>query len=176
MKAIFGSEDAVNQNCYNPATQLKNGGPGWSCEDICYTPDDFVDEVMLNSDMGLYLDFTVDLKTGRQIGLREDGSVSCPGLVDDNNYARYWHQGTRSGSTTANCEKASTANLVESYANDQAMWVSDFASVFDKMLANGYDISTLDIAEYGCCTRDPPSKENEATEGSKFECDPNARC
>ena len=58
----------------------------------------------------------------------------------------------------------------------QATWVSDFALVFDKMLFNGYDASTLDVAQYGCCTRDPPSKDKKSKKGSKFECDPNATC
>ena len=52
----------------------------------------------------------------------------------------------------------------------------DFASVFDKMLVNGYDGTTLEVAEYGCCTRNPPSKEKNSKKGSKFECDPNATC
>ena len=119
MLKVFGSESEVNRNCYNPSTQLESGGPGWTCADACYTPDDFVDEVMLNSDMGLYLDFTVDQATGRQLGLGEDGTVSCPGLVDETRFSELWREGRRSGATIANCAKASTANLVESYANDQ---------------------------------------------------------
>ena len=119
MLKVFGSESEVNKNCYNPSTQLESGGPGWTCADVCYTPDDFVDEVMLNSDMGLYLDFTVDQATGRQLGLGEDGTVSCPGLVDETRFSELWREGRRSGATIANCAKASTANLVESYANDQ---------------------------------------------------------
>ena len=74
---------------------------------------------MLNSDMGLYLDFTVDPATGRQLGYRDDGTVSCPGLVDETRNSELWRDGRRSGATKANCEKASTAGLVESYANDQ---------------------------------------------------------
>ena len=119
MLKVFGSEAEVNKNCYNPSTQLETGGPGWTCGDVCYTPDDFVDEVMLNSDMGLYLDFTVDQATGRQLGYKEDGTVSCPGLVDETRFSELWRDGRRSGSTTANCGKASTASLVESYADDQ---------------------------------------------------------
>ena len=120
---VFGSEADVEKNCYNPSTQLESGGPDWTCEDVCYTPDDFVDEVMLNSDMGLYLDFTVDQSTGRQLGYKEDGTVSCPGLVDETRFSELWRDGRRSGSTTANCGKASTANLVESYAKDQVKHV-----------------------------------------------------
>ena len=58
----------------------------------------------------------------------------------------------------------------------QTTWVSDFAEVYDKMLFNGYDVSTLDVADYGCCTRNPPSKEKKSRKGSKFECDPSATC
>ena len=54
--------------------------------------------------------------------------------------------------------------------------MSDFAEVYDKMLINGYDVNTLDVADYGCCTRNPPSKEKKSRKGSKFECDPSATC
>ena len=56
----------------------------------CFTEDEFIDEVMLSSDMGLYYDFTVDKNTGRVSGygdkrLKEnegkDRPVSCPGLT-----------------------------------------------------------------------------------------------
>ena len=88
MLEIFDNEEEVNENCYNSSQQLVNGGPEWSCDPICQTTDDFVDEVMLNSDMGLYLDFEVDQATGRQIGTRKDGSISCHGIVDANNQAK----------------------------------------------------------------------------------------
>ena len=58
----------------------------------------------------------------------------------------------------------------------QATWVSDFAEVYDKMLFNGYDVNTLDVADYGCCTRNPPSKEKKSRKGTNFECDPSATC
>ena len=93
MLQIFQDEEEVNLNCYDPSQQLVNGGPEWSCNPICRTTDDFVDEVMLNSDMGLYLDFEVDQATGRQIGTRKDGSISCHGIVDTNNQARRWARG-----------------------------------------------------------------------------------
>ena len=69
--------------------------------------------------MGLYLDFTVDQGTGRQLGYKENGTVSCPGLLDQTRFSELWRDGRRSGSTTANCAKASTASVVESYADDQ---------------------------------------------------------
>ena len=117
MLKVFGTEAEVDENCYNAANQLVDGGPGWVCDNKCYTPDDFVDEVMLNSDMGLYLDFTVDQATGRQLGHGQDGTVSCPGLVDD----REWRRGKKKSATTAQCGKAATASLVEAYANDQVL-------------------------------------------------------
>ena len=48
---------------------------------------------MLNSDMGLYLDFEVDEVTGRQIGTLSDGTVSCPGIVDADKNAIKWKNG-----------------------------------------------------------------------------------
>ena len=92
---IFEDVEEVNKNCYNGSQQLVNGGPEWSCDPICRTEDDFVDDIMLNSDMGLYLDFEVDQATGQQIGTRKDGSISCPGLVNANWKAEAWANGNR---------------------------------------------------------------------------------
>jgi len=172
MLQIFEDEEEVYENCYDPSQQLVNGGPEWSCNPICQTKDDFVDEVMLNSDMGLYLDFEVDQATGRQIGTRKDGSISCHGLVDSDKDAERWAKGQISKATEANCEKSksATATIVEEYASNQAKWVTDFANVFDKMMANGYDINQLQIAEYECCTRNPPSKAKKARKGSVVDC------
>jgi len=178
MLQIFEDEEEVNENCYDPSQQLVNGGPEWSCNPICRTTDDFVDEVMLNSDMGLYLDFEVDQTTGRQIGTRKDGSISCHGIVDANNLARRWARGDTGAATEANCDKSKsiTATIVEDYASNQEQWVLDFADVYDRMMANGYDINQLQVAEYECCTRNPPSKANKANKGSVVTCDSSATC
>ena len=193
MLEVFATEAEVNENCFNPSNQLVDGGPGWICNSTCFTPDDFVDEAMLNSDLGLFFEFNVDPKTGRQLGYNEDGTVLCPGLVDQIEESEAWFSETRVHATTANCGKAATADLVEAYARDQvglkvgaqtdsgpiyfsqALWVADFASVFDKMLLNGYEVDNLDTAEYGCCTRVPPSM-HERRYVSMVQCDPEALC
>ena len=119
MLRVFDTEEEVYENCFNPSKQLVDGGPGWICDEQCYTPDDFVDEVMLHSDIGLYYDFNVDLETGRQLGTNEDGEVICPGLVYERGQSKAWAREDRIDQTTANCGKAPTAGLVEAYANDQ---------------------------------------------------------
>ena len=119
MLEVFATEAEVNQNCFNPSNQLVDGGPGWICNSTCFTPDDFVDEAMLNSDLGLFFEFNVDPKTGRQLGYNEDGTVLCPGLVDQIEESEAWFSETRVHATTANCGKAATADLVEVYARDQ---------------------------------------------------------
>ena len=119
MLRVFDTEEEVYQNCFNPSKQLVDGGPGWICDEQCYTPDDFVDEVMLHSDIGLYYDFNVDLETGRQLGTNEDGEVICPGLVYERGQSKAWAREDRIDQTTANCGKAPTAGLVEAYAKDQ---------------------------------------------------------
>ena len=43
------------------------------------------------------------------------------------------------------------------------------------MLFNGYDVNTLDVAEYACCTRSPPSRDSKKM-WSTFECDSEAIC
>ena len=60
----------VRTACYDETDpgQKPGGGPEWRCNPRCVTQDDFVDELMLNSDMGLFWQFTVDPTTGRQSG------------------------------------------------------------------------------------------------------------
>ena len=72
----------------------------------------------------------------------------------------------------ADCEKSTsvTASIVEEYANDQARWVLDFADVFDRMMTNGYDVNKLQVADYECCTRNPPSKAKNPDGGSMVDC------
>ena len=171
MKSLNTTEAGVFAACYDISKQLVDGGPGWTCEEKCYTPDDFVDEIMLNCDLGLYLDFTVNQTTGRQLGYGRDGSTTCPGLAEAK-----WASGRVRGATEANCAKGPHSHLVEMYAADQATWVEDFGRVFDKMTTNGYDRDALDLADYGCCKRSPPSKAKEAKQGSTVECDPRAVC
>ena len=43
--------------------------------------------------MGLYLDFEVDQSTGRQIGTLQDGTISCPGIVNADKQAEKWKNG-----------------------------------------------------------------------------------
>ena len=52
---------------------------------------DFNDEIMLNSDMGLYLDFEVD-STGRLTGRSglDNSVVSCPKIEDGTWFRRQW--------------------------------------------------------------------------------------
>merc|ERR1719402_1204118 len=38
MKSLNTTEAGVFAACYDPARQLVDGGPGWTCEDKCYTP------------------------------------------------------------------------------------------------------------------------------------------
>ena len=125
---------------------------------MCYTPDHFVDEVMLNLDMGLYFNFTVDQAMGRQFGYKEDGTLSYPGLYQLSGKLRFKEKGFR-------------LTLFP-----QTTWVSDCALVFDKMLFNGYDASALDKAEYCYCSGNPTLKDKKSRRESKFVCYPNATC
>ena len=84
-------------------------------------------------------------------------------------------------STTYNdCKKNNvTAGYVDLFASDQAQWLDTFADVYGKMQANGYDMmNNLVEANYGCCTRNPPSKKSETNPGlgSGFQCREDAIC
>ena len=96
--------------------------------------------------------------------------------MDANTNAKRWNEGKRYGALESGCREAATAYLVKLYATDQATWVTDFASAFDKVLSNGYSQDSLDVAEYGCCTRIPPTMDNKSKKGSLASCDPAAVC
>ena len=70
----FSSQADIDATCYNFATQSSSHMKhGWTCPEECFIGTDFVDEVALNVDMGLYLDFQTDeSKAGLQSG--------CPGM------------------------------------------------------------------------------------------------
>ena len=84
------------------------------------------------------------------------------------------------GSTYNDCNKnIITSEHVDLFASDQAQWADAFAAVYDKMLANNYDMTNdLVEAEYGCCTRNPPSKKSDINSGlgSGFQCEEAAIC
>ena len=114
------------------------------------------DEVALNSEMGLYLDFKVS-DTGIPYG--------CSGLESFNN--TYWkHNGLSSWSRVPLVENPDPFNgnhwrrdsvtcplnklqepsgstplheIFEEYANDQQKWINDYVPTFEKMISNGYE-------------------------------------
>ena len=57
-------------------------------------------------------------------------------------------KGDTGAATEANCDKSKsiTATIVEEYASNQEQWVLDFADVYDRMMANGYDINQLQVS------------------------------
>ena len=57
-------------------------------------------------------------------------------------------KGDTGAATEANCDKSKsiTATIVEDYASNQEQWVLDFADVYDRMMANGYDINQLQVS------------------------------
>ena len=109
IKKNFTSEDEVYANCWDYETQstdqIQNG---WTCDEKCLTDTDFNDEVMLNVDMGLYLDFEVKKEwAGRQIG--------CPGF--DKYKDDRWNQNKNgfSHGTEAKCNKKGNRSFLLQY-------------------------------------------------------------
>ena len=82
--------------------------------------------------------------------------------------------------TYGDCNKNNvTSEYVDLFASDQAQWVEAFATVYGKMQANGYDrVNDLVEADYGCCTRNPPSMKSGTNFalGSGFQCEEAAFC
>ena len=149
----FSTEAEVWDACWDPSTQ--QSGYKWTCPSKCYIGSDFVDEVMLNPDMGLMWDFEVDNKTGRpwETKMASDGVTPlCTGI----NQQSWIGDNRRGGSDTVVCHpeaKASTATDVEDFANNQATWATEFGAVFEKMLSNGNSGLLTTISNYDCCTR-----------------------
>lgn len=118
----------------------------------CWGPDQRVtkDEVMLPSDMALYVDFDVDPETGFPSG--------CPGMApatswnvanvvdrakngrtDGNRFVDFYATEPLCPVTQLN-DGPNTwkmGKLVERYADDQDKWVADFYDAWEKMLSNG---------------------------------------
>ena len=149
----FSTEAEVWDTCWDPSTQ--QSGYQWTCPAKCYIGPDFVDEVMLNPDMGLMWNFEVNSTTGRQweTGFASDGVTPlCTGINQDS----WIGDNRRGGSDTVVCHpeaKASTAVDVEDFANNQATWATEFGAVFQKMLSNGNSGLLTTISNYECCTR-----------------------
>ena len=149
--------------------------PDFSSNNEDKTDSSCHDEVMLNVDMGLYLDFEVKKEwAGRQIG--------CLGfdIVKGNKWNKNYN-GFSVG-TEAKCNNKSKlflsqklhvlkitflcqgpyAAFVEEYAANQDLWVEDFGAVYTKMLENVYDslgnkITLTSGKVYNYCSRNPPS-------------------
>ena len=96
-----------------------------------------LDETMLNADMGMYRQFSVNK------GFPVEGAGLCPtlkvGLV----------HGVRSGveqcplNPFADPGDRPMYQIVRDYADDGSLWLSNFFPTFEKMLKNGYTDSEL---------------------------------
>jgi len=96
-----------------------------------------VDETMLNSDFGLYRNFSVIN------GMPIDGGA-CPGLK----VGLDWKEQARADQCPLNTIRDPPSDkpsyrIVEEYADSNAAWLNDFFPTFEKMLSNGYSASAL---------------------------------
>lgn len=136
-KSCWSTVSVCRKNCgsYNPPVDISGCKPG--TETWRFIPG--VDETLLNSDMGLYRNFS-------EIGGWPLNTGACPGLRVG--LAWEWRNIT---STAGNCpyntirEPASDLpmyQIVDLYASSNSAWLQDFFPAYEKMLLNGYDIST----------------------------------
>ena len=94
------------------------------------------DEMAMNAEIGLYFDF--DVVNGAPVG--------CGGTFDNFNMES-WQHGRFYGIEHISCPRnmladplgsTPTHQLIENYADDQALFIKDFSSALFKMLSNGY--------------------------------------
>ena len=151
----FDTSDEVWDQCWNPTNQ--QSGSQWTCPQNCLTGPDFVDEIMLNPDMGLMWNFQVNKKTGRPFQKKKasDKTPLCEGINE-----KSWRTDKGRGeSGTVKCHteaRATTAADVEDFAASQAVWVAEFGAVFGRMLTNGNSGLTT-TSSYQCCNRLHPT-------------------
>lgn len=120
----------------------ENGG----CESFRFISG--VDETMLNSDIGLYLQFGVD----------QDGAPNgCAGFDDFKSgkwdaYHLSWSRiaGRKaepqcSLNTHADLGDKPIHKIIESYADSSLLWIRDFVPAFEQMMSNGYPADSLRV-------------------------------
>ena len=125
-----------------PSCADNNGTPLVDC---CRTEAPFCDEseyewrvtedMMLNSDIGLYLNFTREAD-GRQTG--------CPGLDKQDAWktrdtGKIMYTGGEPGCSL----NTQTHQIIEEFAEDDTNWILEFPIVLQKMLNNGYEANEL---------------------------------
>ena len=99
----------------------------------------FMQSSYLNSDMGLFLKFDIDEKTGRPKG--------CSGLNDQAWLANKRRQVKKPHGCPLNEAMDNSGikmhEIVEKFANDEQEWINEFVPAFEKMQENGYTSGSL---------------------------------
>merc|ERR1719322_2000360 len=103
------------------------------------------DEMMINAEAGLYFKFD-----------EENGiPYNCPGLehfnIDtwkgENGFAdtnrRAYHMDCPLNDRSIPADDKSVSEIITDYANNQAQWVDEFFTAFEKMMSNGYSAGEL---------------------------------
>jgi hypothetical protein len=107
-----------------------------------------IDETMLQSDLGIYLNFTTD-DHGTPTGCSGvDGSFEEYGFYPENWVNRKKRKMRGSEPTcpfnfAADPGDSPVNGIIDSYAEDPAAWMADFVPAYEKMMSNGYGTSEL---------------------------------
>ena len=104
----------------------------------CSMPS-FMQTSYLNSDIGLFLKFDTDAKSGRPKG--------CSGFKDQKWLSNQRRQiGNPHGCPLNDAMDNSGLmmhEIVEKFASDEQAWINEFAPAFQKMQENGYNLGSL---------------------------------
>ena len=121
---------------------MNTGFKDRKCKHLCDPENDrrncsmpsFMQTSYLNSDMGLFLKFDTDAKSGRPKG--------CSGLNDQNWLTNKRRQPKKPHGCPLNNAMDNSGlkmhEIVQKFADDEQAWINEFVPTFQKMQENGY--------------------------------------
>eukprot|EP00928_Gymnodinium_smaydae_P036797 TRINITY_DN2566_c0_g1_i7.p1 TRINITY_DN2566_c0_g1~~TRINITY_DN2566_c0_g1_i7.p1 ORF type:complete len:543 (-),score=76.55 TRINITY_DN2566_c0_g1_i7:287-1816(-) len=142
-------------------------GDNHSCSEGCemYKFVLGLDETMLNSDMGLYLNFTTNdgipdgcpgLENFNVDAFKKDWRFTTPRVPVDNPTGDVWDWTNCGKNEHKDPDDKPMYQIIEEYADDNDKFLDDFFPTYQKMLANGYngaDLSAVgDVPGFNCAT------------------------
>jgi len=146
----------AGQLCHADNGRTSSSDPDDNVNDGCekYRPISGNDETMLSSDIGLYLNFTIDADNAPGGCKNFENFNSANWLNNENRYTvtdGIWDDGGSLNRDAPECPLNEAADegdiplyqIIEEYADSNAAFISDYAVAFNHMASNGYASTEL---------------------------------